>query len=212
MVSRLNVWLAVAVLTCGVAACSSAATITDESVVGDFSNSGAANTITKVNFTAGSNQILGATGRNSAGAVDRDYLTFTVPTGLGLTAITPLPGTQSAGPLGLSFIGLEAGNQLTLAPTAATAAGLLGWAHYSTSDIGVNILNTMATPNTGSSGFSVPLGPGDYAVWIQELSSGSLHYGFDFALGQVPEPGTWLLLVSGITLFGAALRSRRRIS
>lgn len=141
------------------AACSSAATITDESVVGDFSNSGAANTITKVNFTAGSNQILGATGRNSAGAVDRDYLTFTVPTGLGLTAITPLPGTQSAGPLGLSFIGLEAGNQLTLAPTAATAAGLLGWAHYSTSDIGVNILNTMATPNTGSSGFSVPLGP-----------------------------------------------------
>jgi hypothetical protein len=57
--------------------------------------------------------------------VNPDYFSFTVPAGGALTAITVLPGTMSAGPLGVSFIGIEAGNQITLGPPPTTAAGLL---------------------------------------------------------------------------------------
>jgi hypothetical protein len=98
--------------------------IYDESVSGDLSNSGL--TPTLVSVALGSNELFGTTGKNASGVIDRDYFTFTVPVGMELSAVTVLPGTQTLGTLGDSFIGLQAGPQVTVLTSATTAAGLLG--------------------------------------------------------------------------------------
>jgi hypothetical protein len=176
-----------------------AAVVYNESVQGDLSNNGLAPTA--IAFAAGSNQIFGTTGRGMA--LDRDYFTFTVPTGMQLSSLTVLPGTTVGG--AVSFIGLEAGPQVTVATSAATAAGLLGWWHYAPGD--GNILPNMAAPNTGSSGFAA-LGSGAYSIWIQDFNAGTFNYGFDFALTPTPEPGS--LCALGL-VFLAGLTARRRI-
>src|SRR4051812_44568374 len=86
---------------------------------GGFSSNGLSPTM--LTFSAGSNQILGSNG-SGANSV-RDYVSFTVPSGLFLTAINMLDTT----PIGnVGFIGIESGPQLTLPTNTATAAGLLG--------------------------------------------------------------------------------------
>lgn len=183
-------------------ASASAATLYNESVSGDLSNLGTSPT--SLTFGLGSNQVLGATGRLTA--VDRDYLTFTIAPGQLLTSITVLSGTSVGA--AVSFIGLQAGNQVTVASNAATAAGLLGWWHYSAADIGTDILDDMGVANNGSSGFAPPLGAGDYAVWIQEFSSGSFSYAFDFNVQTVPEPSTTL---SAAFALAVLLQARRKV-
>jgi len=168
--------------------------IYDESISGDLSNSGL--TPTLLPFLPGINQLFGTTGRTTA--VDRDYFTFTVPTGFVLSSIILAPGTQTSGPLGDSFIGLEAGPQVTVSPTATDATGLLGWFHYDAGDIGTNILPLMGTAGQGATGFVPPLPAGTYSFWVQELSPGLVPYGFDIVVA--PEPGTWTLLLGGAAL------------
>jgi len=179
-----------------------AAVVYSEATSGDFANSGL--TPTGVTVTLGSNQILGTTG-----GTDRDYFTFSVPAGLQLTALTVLPGTVSGG--AVSFIGLQAGTQVTLPTNAATAAGLLGWWHYSPADINTNILPEMAIPANGSSGFSVPLGTGSYAVWVQDFNAGTFNYGFDLTLAAapVPEPGGYTTVIPAVAALFVTLRRRR---
>jgi hypothetical protein len=101
--------------------------IYNEAVSGDLSNSGLNPTVLGP-LSFGSNQVLGTTGRQG-GVVDRDYFTITVPPNFGLSALRVLEGTQSAGALSLSFIGVEAGPQVTVPTNASTADGLLGWHH-----------------------------------------------------------------------------------
>ena len=68
----------------------------------------------------------------------------------------------------------------------------------------------MSVAANGSSGFSIPLGPGSYAVWLQEISpGGSVPYGFDFELASVPEASTWAMMLAGFGLLGLAIRRRR---
>jgi hypothetical protein len=161
------------------------ATVYDESVSGDLSNSGL--TPTLITLSAGENDVFGTTGRQ--GAVDRDYFTFTVPSGFELAAIDVLPVTTTAG---VSFIGVQSGTQVTLPVTATSAAGLLGWHLYAPLD--GNIIGALGIPANGSSGFTPPLGAGDYAFWVQEFSAGTYNYGFDFHLVSVPESGPGLAL------------------
>lgn len=182
----------------------SAAVIWNESVMGDLSNSGLSPTL--IGVSPGSNQILGSTGRTTA--VDRDYFTINIPVGLQLTSVTVLPGTTSGGALGFSFIGMQAGSQVTLPVNTATAAGLLGWWHYTAADVSSDILSKMAIPVNGASGFTSPLASGTYSFWVQDFDPGPLPYGFDFQITSVPEPGTWVTLISGLTLFAAAARRR----
>jgi hypothetical protein len=186
-------------------------TIWNEWVDGDLSNSGLAPTVVRP-LTSGSNDIFGTTGTSSNGTVDLDYFVVTVPTGFDLNSITVLPGTQSGG--SVSFIGLEAGPQVTVPPNASSAAGLLGWWHYGPADINTNILPSMSIPAAGSSGFSQPLGAGQYSFWIQELSTGTFAYGFDLALvstASVPEPGSFTTLLIGLPTLFPILRCCRRM-
>jgi len=173
-------------------------TVYNESVSGDLSNSGL--TPTLLTFSQGLNDVFGTTGKSAAGVIDRDYFTFTVAPGLELTAITVLPGTTTLGALDESFIGVEAGPLVDVSTAATTAAGLLGWTHYGVEDItdGTNILPLMGIPNLGSTGFTGPLPSGTYSFWVQEASVGTVQYGLQFT--EAPEPSTWTMLLTGMTL------------
>jgi hypothetical protein len=177
-------------------------TIYDESVSGDLSNSGMAPTLLHV--SVGPNDLFGTTGK-TGGVIDRDYFSFTVAQGEDLTAITILPGTKTLGNLGASFIGIESGPEVTVPTSATNADGLLGWYHYTTADIGVNILPLMGESGLGSTGFTGPLPAGTYSFWVQEASAGTVPYGMEFTVAT-PEPATWKLLLAGLALFmvGAA--------
>jgi hypothetical protein len=181
-----------------------------ESTAGDLSNDGLAPTV--IDFVLGNNFIEGWTGRDSSGAIDRDYFTFTLDPGQALEFIQVLTGTQS---IGLSFIGVQEGNQVTVSPSGPDATGLLGWYHYTSADVGTDILDNIGVPAAGSTGFTPPLGPGTYSFWIQEASPGErVHYAFNFFVGEfstaVPEPATWLTMLAGFGFAGMALRRSRR--
>ena len=90
----------------------------DESVSGDFANSGALPT--SVALLPGPNLTFGNTGRIAA--TDRDYFTFTVPSGYALTSLIEQPNTTVGGLS--SFLGLQAGSPFTVPPTTTTADGL----------------------------------------------------------------------------------------
>jgi hypothetical protein len=193
---------------CGIGSTAFGGIIYNEAVSPDLSNSGLTPTVLGP-LSFGSNEIFGTTGRQN-GVVDRDYFTITVPPNSVLTALIVLPGTQSAGTLSRSFIGVEEGPQVTLPTNATSAADLLGWHHYSPADIDLDILPEMGIPANGSTGFTPPLGPGTYSFWVQELSPGTFPYGFDLQLNPVvPEPSSMALLLVGIP---AVLFVRRRFT
>jgi hypothetical protein len=197
--------LAILSLAAGMFCIARGAIIYNEAVSGDLSNSGLAPTPVAVSL--GSNQILGTTGRTGT-VVDRDYFTFTIPFGMELMSIVELAGTTTGGPV--SFIGLQAGNQVTLPTDATTATGLLGWWHYSTADINTDILSKMAIPVNGSSGFTPPLPAGTYAVWIQDFAAGTFDYGFDLHVTTTPEPRTAGTTLVALAALAFAFRRRLR--
>ncbi len=174
-----------------------AAMLWDESVSGDLSGDGLAPTL--LTLGAGSNQIVGTTGNGGLG-VDLDYFTFTLSAGQTLTSIRVLSNTLVSGDF--SFLGLQAGPQVTVSPSGAGSQALLGWTHYRTGDAGFDLL-----PRITASGV---LPAGTYAVWIQD-TGGPADYGFDFGVTSVvPLPPSLLLLTS--TLVGLGGIFRRRIS
>ncbi len=184
-------------------------TLYNESVSGDLSNSGL--TPTLVTVSLGLNDLFGTTGKSATtGTIDRDYFTLTVPQGEYLTAITVLPGTQTLGALGDSFIGIESGSQVTVSTAATDATGLLGWFHYNTGDIGEDILPLMGTSGLGSTGFTAPLPAGTYSFWVQEASVGTVNYGLEFTVAT-PEPASWTMLLTGLAaLVGKTARRAAR--
>jgi hypothetical protein len=179
----------------------------DEGLSGDLSGSGLSPT--SISLSVGSNQVLGETGRDANGAVDRDYFTFVVPTGTELISLWVLPGTTSGGARSLSFIALEEGPQVTVPIVPASAAGLLGWSHYGPDDVGEDILDDMGVAGQGAAGFVPPLPEGSYSVWVQELTPGTYPYGFDFEVKAVPEAKNGVLLGGMIAGLIAVRRWKR---
>lgn len=184
----------------------------DESVAGDLSGDRMAPTRwvldrESTGSVPGSNVLTGATGRN-AGVVDRDYLHVVVPDGYEWVALRVGNRTTVGG--GGSFIGLAAGPVMPVAPDAADGSGLLGFRVYTLADRNTDILPAMAAGGGATSGFTVPLPAGDYAVWIQELAPGTYGYRFNFVLAPVPEPATGRLAAIGVGAVALCLCRRQR--
>ena len=193
-----------ALLSTGALSGAHAATAWDESVSGDLANIGTGPTALTLGL--GTNIITGTTGRSAAGVVDRDYFVFTLPTGWRLDSVTMLPGTTFLGPSGLGFIAVQAGTQVTVNPTGGSASGLLGWWHYNQNDMGTDILPSMGSA-FGATGFVGSLPAGSYAFWIQETTTGTAAYNFDFGVSAVPEASSALMLLAGLA--GLAFLRRR---
>jgi hypothetical protein len=190
----------------------------DEATQGELSDDRLAPTRFELSFDAGgnvpgSNILSGRIGRSSAGVVDRDYVHLVVPAGFVWTELRVGNRSTAGGSEG-SFIGLAAGRHVPVAPTAASAAGLLGWTLYGPGQATTDILDDMARGHAvagglnGASGFNAPLPAGDYALWIQELAPGSYPYRFNLLLSPVPEPASLSIAVLGLGL--VLLRQRRR--
>jgi len=195
--------LLAALLTAGLVSGAQAATAWNEAVSGDLSNIGTTPTV--VTFGSGSNVVNGVTGRDGAGVVDRDYFTFTIAPGWQLDTLTLLPGSTFIGGAAASFIAMQVGPVMTVDPESGSATGLLGWWLYNENDIGFDILQLMGS-SPGAVGYSGPLPAGSYTVWVQETATGDAAYNFDFAVTQVPEPASALLMLAGV----AGLVARRR--
>jgi hypothetical protein len=60
---------------------------------------------------------------------------------------------------------------------------------------------------TGNSGFSIPLGPGNYAFWIQDTSGGG-PFNYRLDLTAVPEPGTIAMMLLGLGGLGWSRRKK----
>jgi len=94
--------------------------------------------------------------------------------------------------LSQSFAGLQLGATWTAGIGGAINPNLLlGWTHFgpaaSGAGVGDDILDNMATPKSGSAGFTVPLGPGLYTLYIQD-TGGFVDYGLDFVVNQNLRP------------------------
>jgi len=187
----------------------------DESVLGDLSGDRFSPTFWALtdgpvgaNGLTGNNVLSGRTGR-AAGVVDIDYVNFRVPQGFLLSALLVGNSTTSSGAQG-SFIGLAAGSTMPVAADAQSAAGLLGWRHYSAADRTRNILPEMGSAGQGATGFAGPLPTGDYSLWIQELATGSYAYRFNLQIAPVPQADALSMTLAGLGLLGAFALHRRR--
>jgi hypothetical protein len=145
-----------------------------ESKSGDLSNDGL--NPTPVKLKVGANTIDGDDGVHG-GVIDRDYFTIKIGKGQTLASIILDPKTRIGNRF--SFIGVEAGKQVTEDPNSGDASQLLGWIHFGSSDIGTDILPGMCQ-GAGAQGCTPPLGPGNYSFWVQETSSCNCHYRFIF--------------------------------
>lgn len=201
---RCPIHIVLSVLMVGLLTAPCLATDYNEAISGDLSNSGL--TPTSIgSLTLGANSVLGTTGRGGNG-LDRDYFTFTVPANFTLVSMTELSGTTVGGDV--SFIGVQAGNKVTVGTNPTSAAGLLGWTHYGVADINVDILPRMGVPSFGSTGFTTPLSAGNYAFWVQDFNVGVFTYGFRLGVQAVPEPGS-LALFTGLGVGGSLLTFSR---
>jgi hypothetical protein len=183
-----------------------AGTVYSESINGDLSDNGLSPTA--ITVSVGPNIISGTTGGTIPATPGfRDYFTIVIPFNLQLVSLIEVAGTQAAGNFG--FLGVQHAPQVTLATNTATANGLLGWIHYASTAVDLDILPSMGTAGNQAQGFVPPLGNGTYSFWLQDSSPGTFQYSFNLNLA-VPEPSSMALMVSG--LFGLWPFLRRRLN
>lgn len=172
-----------------------ATTVWDDATI-DLSNDRLAPTA--ITVALGHNVVRGLTGDAGSG-VDRDYFSFTIPAGAQLSELWLLPATSVSG--GSSFIGMQAGPQVTVTPTGGGIEAFYGFGHYDNSHIGSDILVTLVGPAKS------PVPSGTYSFWVQE-TGGVVGYALDFVITpSVPEPAAAFSLALGI----CALACRRSV-
>ncbi len=170
----------------------------DEAVSGDASDDRFAPSQTTL--VAGNNLLRGSFGVSPTPDVhDLDYITFTVPVGHQLTSFVVADANVGGA---FSFVAIEAGPIITIpADWTSVNSPLLGWAHFGTASIGLDIYEELGNA-PGATGFSGPLPAGTYALWIMELDASSA-YSYSFSLGviEIPAPGAFALLAAAGVIF-----------
>jgi hypothetical protein len=163
-----------------------AAVVWNEAVAGELSSDPLAPTV--VGFSSGANVVSGSL--SQPGGDLRDFLTFTLGpdqflTGLVLDALV----ADGAG-----FQGINSGSA-SFVPDTDTAGNFLGLEFVDGTSVGVDMLPALASGLFGSTGFSVPLGPGTYTYLIQEVTPGQAS-AYQISFQVVPEPRVagWLCL------------------
>ena len=206
LVRSLAAALMLALLTTGPAG---AVTAWDEAPAADGDLSGINTDPTDVTFVPGQNDVLGQTGK--AGTLtDRDYFTFVIPDGHVLAALIVLDLQLAVGS-NAAFLGLQSGDDV-ISPTGPNPALLLGYWHLALADIDSDILDDIGS-RPDAQGFTPPLGPGTYSVWIQDTNLGASIYALQFVV--VPGPATALLTLTGLAgltgmrLVGNRIKRRR---
>ena len=179
------------------ASAANAATLYSESASGDISGNRTSPTVRTLGL--GSNDVFATTQGG-----DQEYLTLVVPSGMALKNLF-LRADQASSFDQTAFISIANGSPFPFDPaTAGSAAGTLGWAHFSPGLVGQDLFPTMRTSDLGSSGFGAQLPAGTYSVAIQQLGT-AVTYQLDFTTVAVPEPAS---LVFGAVISLLALRRR----
>lgn len=183
----------------GLGACSMAAAGTfnyDEAIDGDLSNDWLAPTQFPA-FGVGQSVATMTTVDSNELTGDRDYFTITVPAGLQLDSITLLSLDANGGD-DVAFLGIQAGDQVTVDPNFPNPAPLLGWLLTQQSNVGNDILAiAVGAENT-------PLGPGQYSFWVQQTGQDPTTLSLGFNLSQIPAPSGAAL--AGLAMLGAMRR------
>ncbi|MEM7755209.1 MAG: hypothetical protein AAF297_06195 [Planctomycetota bacterium] len=172
--------------TAAVAGLASAADY-DEAIDGDLAS--LADGGTSFNLDVGSNSVTGVVG--IGGAIDEDFVTFTVGAGEAISSIT------------LTDVVFTGGNTSTgfrLYTDDGTGFFQAASGSFTTADIGTDYLTVWDLTDVGG---SAPIGPGTYGVLLAEFTAGQ-QYSFDITL--VPTPGAAAILGLG----GLAATRRRR--
>ena len=102
----------------------------------------------------------------------------------------------------------------TISNSQSTAAGLLGWVHIGATLVGTDLLPGMGTAGFGSSGFTPPLGPGNYSFRVQDDDPVTMQYQFDIVLTgtSTPTPALptgYTVAIAGFLLVAGARMMRR---
>jgi hypothetical protein len=157
----------------------------DEIGQGDLSNF--FNAPTPVPVELGDNFIYANMGESATG-IDRDFFTITVPSGHILASIT-IDFYFGDDPIG--FFGIVLGPSFAVEPDKATPDDVDGYVLFGTA--GLNVPGTDVLPRMPlihePPRFTVPLGPGRYSFWVQQLD-GLADYGLNFVI-DVPGPGAF---------------------
>lgn len=132
-----------------------------ETTSGDLS--GDRNNPTDVALTLGDNMITA-----SQSSADLDYVTVTIPAGHRLAQIVVIAYSDPD----VAFIAVQAGGTFTEDPNSASAANILGGAHYGQAHIGTDILDNMGNA-VGFIGFTPPLEAGQFTFWLNQTADES---------------------------------------
>lgn len=174
-----------------------AVSIWDEGADGDLSNDPGAPTVLALG--SGTNSIAG-----SSQLGDMDIFTITVPDGASFAQLLLTSFTSTDD---LAFLAIEGGPVIT---DISTPTNLLGYVHASAAHVGTDILDDVAL-GAGAIGYTPPLGPGTYTLWMQQTGPELVGYAFDLVIRSEPsavaEPPVTLLFALGL---GALAFTRRR--
>jgi len=200
-----------------------AAHATDFIETADFSNDPAHPTLLG-DLTPGGNLISGAIDtygphvgpHGERTNPDSDYVTFVVPTHYRLTQFVVSPGTSilTSPRADNMFLGLAAGDHVSVDPSFTSAAGLLGWTLVNQAQLGTNILPAIGAatapgfPVPGATTFKGPLGAGTYTLWLVDGDEAT-KYSFNAVTAAVPEPATWAMMMTGFGMIGVTTRRRQ---
>lgn len=171
-----------------------------ESTQGDLSDDASAPTT--LSFGPGANLVSGTMGSDAPGTPpDRDIFTFTLGADQTLTSILFTVFT----PVNQSFYAIAAGVGIDTNSAEHHLANTL--VKRTNENI---LLNLAFNSYSGGTGLDVPLGPGTYTVWFQEISS-VVTYSTTYTVAVTPVPEPAVAVAGGmLSLLGLACLLRRR--